>query len=88
MHKNIFITIAFVFVVMAMIFIGHGITGYVISESCCFPPDCEPENICTSAQPEVESPQPIYPGSNLFVGFFILAAALAVFMHAHRKKCL
>lgn len=26
--------------------IGGGITGNVVSQTCCYPPDCEPENIC------------------------------------------
>lgn len=26
--------------------ISGSITGNVVSETCCYPPDCEPENIC------------------------------------------
>jgi len=36
-------------IILALIglyFIGSNITGYVISQSCCYPPDCEPENMC------------------------------------------
>jgi len=35
---------------IGFLLIGGGITGNVVSQSCCFPPDCEPENICDSAE--------------------------------------
>ncbi len=34
------------FLLIGIVFLGSGITGMVVSETCCFPPDCSPENMC------------------------------------------
>ena len=31
---------------IGFLLIGGGITGHVVSENCCYPPDCEQENMC------------------------------------------
>lgn len=41
---------------LGLLFIVNGITGLVVSQSCCFPPDCTQENICDAARPQFESP--------------------------------
>jgi len=42
-----------VFFVVGVLFIGASFTGLVISESCCFPPNCIEENICDAAKAPV-----------------------------------
>ena len=59
------------------IFIGTGITGEVISQSCCFGTECSSEDLCDSAKPLVrpENPSLLYLGALLFVvsGFIFMA---------------
>jgi len=49
------------FALFGMFLLRGGITGSAISESCCFPPDCAPENICTVTGASIE--QPAYLGA-------------------------
>ncbi len=72
---------------IGMIMIGSSLTGYVVSESCCFPPDCAPENLCRAANIE-------YPAMNASInketqisllGFILLVSSLLFFIgHARR----
>ncbi|MFH1173975.1 MAG: hypothetical protein V1725_02495 [archaeon] len=40
--------------------IGHGaMTGFVISQSCCFPPQCAAENVCDAVKPMTAHETPI-----------------------------
>jgi hypothetical protein len=41
-------------VTLALIITSTDITGHVVSQSCCFPPDCE--HLCDAATPHVEEP--------------------------------
>ena len=41
----------FVFLILiSTILVGNGLTGLIISESCCFPPHCTKENTCSFSQ--------------------------------------
>ncbi|MFH1590222.1 MAG: hypothetical protein ABIB43_06665 [archaeon] len=53
---NIYIAPIVILVLAGLYFLGSGITGEVISQSCCFPPDCEPTNLCEAARPFLETP--------------------------------
>lgn len=67
-------------ILFSLLFFAKGITGYVVGESCCFPPNCEPENICDVAKaPAEESPQ----GFSNSPAFFLIGASalLAVSMY-------
>ena len=47
----------FIVVALAAVFayfLVDSLTGYVISESCCFGDDCSQENFCDSAKPAAE----------------------------------
>ncbi|RME53845.1 hypothetical protein D6783_00545 [Candidatus Woesearchaeota archaeon] len=57
MGRNVPFTVAFAIVlVLAGVFLlGRGITGFVVSQSCCFPPFCSGENVCDVAKPAVEN---------------------------------
>jgi len=41
-----------------MFLLGSGITGFIISESCCLGDGCSPENMCDVANPHLEMPSP------------------------------
>jgi hypothetical protein len=77
-------------IVLALVgvyFVGKGITGFVISESCCFGPDCE--YLCDVAEPHVESPARIN-GLSMLGGSILLLALLVIAMNKfsskHRRK--
>ena len=41
------------FLLAGLFFVGQGITGLVISQSCCFAPNCTPEDVCDAAKVQV-----------------------------------
>jgi hypothetical protein len=71
--------------VLGAVMIGIGITGFaIVSQSCCFPPDCAPENMCEAANPAYERDMqfnylPTVSGIALFVSSL-------VFLHSHMKR--
>jgi len=45
--------IPFILLVIGLFYLGSGISGMVISQSCCFMPNCDSENACSQiSQPE------------------------------------
>jgi hypothetical protein len=52
------------FLVFGLFLLRGGITGNVISESCCFPPNCAAENICPASSASLESPATLSPEDN------------------------
>lgn len=66
--------------------IGKGITGYTIAKTCCFPPDCAPEDVCNFGNPEIESPSSTQPVSNIYFGAMLFMVAVAVYIILRRKK--
>ena len=58
--------------VLGLVFLGRGITGMVVSQSCCFPPNCDKENICESAAEDIRFNTPI------FNTFFILMGIVTI----------
>jgi len=78
-HK---ITIILVLIALAGIFLlGRGITGYVISQTCCFPPDCSEEYMCEAAK-ELSSPEDT---SNAYIGVLLLIMTLSLYAILQRK---
>ena len=65
--------LAIIFIFFGLFFLGKGMTGLVISQSCCFPPNCHQEYLC---QPELEQPLnntlPTYFGTILIIFGLIL----------------
>jgi hypothetical protein len=45
-----------IFALFGFFLLRGGITGSVISQSCCFPPNCTPENVCTATGASIEKP--------------------------------
>ena len=42
------IALLLAFTLLAAFLLKEGITGWVISQSCCFPPNCPLEDVCSS----------------------------------------
>jgi len=51
-------------------FFGSGITGFVVSETCCFPPNCPVENQCPA-----ENSNNLLNGGEVILGIFLIAIA-------------
>lgn len=57
MNEKIGLTLALTLIIGALYFLGSGITGHVISQSCCFAPNCESaENVCDANNQELNAP--------------------------------
>jgi hypothetical protein len=44
--KKIIIILLILIFLTGLFLLGKGITGNVVSQSCCYPPPCEPEYYC------------------------------------------
>ena len=44
--KQIFLGFIIIIGIIGVFLLGSSITGYIVSETCCFPPNCNPENQC------------------------------------------
>ena len=80
-----------ILVVVSMLLIGGGLTGKVISQSCCFPPDCAEENLCESAQDYyLESPGHIRDETStslsMLLGLIVLVGSLCMLLFQHYMK--
>jgi uncharacterized membrane protein YphA (DoxX/SURF4 family) len=62
---------------LGLVFLGRGITGMVVSESCCFPPNCAPENMCdvAGAEQDVREARLSVP---VFNTFFVLLGVVLI----------
>lgn len=76
---------------IGVMLISQGITGLIVSESCCFGSSCSAENLCDSAKPNIESPSNFGPNGNynLYLGIFLMITAMAVYLaylsnHTHK----
>jgi hypothetical protein len=65
--------------------VGRGISGFVVSESCCFGPKCSYENVCDFARPNLESPAEVSRNaSDIYFGFAIICVCImAAVIMAH-----
>jgi len=52
------------FALFGVLLLRGGITGYVISQSCCFRPDCAPEYQCPVTNATLEKPALLSPEDN------------------------
>ena len=79
MKQKILIPIAIFVVFILFLFLGKTITGLVISQSCCYPPNCDEEHICEDAGPMEQKPMKltetntlILAGSIAFLAFLLI----------------
>ena len=78
------------FSIIGLLLVANAFTGFIISESCCFPPNCPLENICDSARPLLESPGAIHPSvmsrQDLSLLTGIALVVVSVGMYAYHKS--
>lgn len=67
--------------ILGVYFLGKGITGLVVSQSCCFGPDCDAESLCDAAQETFSTPW----GSYFFVIFGAGLIVISIAMFAWPK---
>ncbi len=53
--KIFFLGLILIVGIIGIYFIGSSITGYIVSETCCFPPNCQAENQCKFDQSQTPS---------------------------------
>ena len=76
-------------IILALIglyFIGSNITGYVISQSCCYPPDCEPENMCDfTEQHQKYSASLDIANYTVYIGEILIFVSILTYILMYRK---
>jgi hypothetical protein len=81
------VVIVAVLAVLGVYFFGIGITGMVVSESCCFGQNCNPENLCESARPALQEPTSLDQSVNtVYLGWSLILVAGILYVMFHRKK--
>lgn len=74
-----------IFVLIGFFFIGRGITGKVISQTCCVPPNCDDEeDICDFYREEFKSPSD-FSKTDLYIGTIILLISMIIYLLLHRR---
>jgi len=76
---------------IGLYFIGDNITGYVVSESCCFPPDCEPEDMCDfTEQHQKYSASLNISNYTIYIGEILIFVSILIYIviYSHNKKLL
>ncbi len=79
MNKKIILAV--LLIILGIYFFGKGITGLVISQSCCFGSDCEQENLCEAATETFSTPWASY----FFIIFGIGLIAVAIGSYFRNK---
>lgn len=76
MRSSILFFVSVTLFCLGVLFMGKGITGYVISESCCLPPNCAEENICSF----YETPSNIENDKSFFLGMIFLVLCAIIYL--------
>lgn len=75
-----------IFALVGVFFLGKGITGYVISQTCCFPPNCNEEDMCDLAKPKLESPANNQDVTNIYLGGALFSVSAIAYIILHKKE--
>ncbi|MFW5865503.1 MAG: hypothetical protein ACOCU6_00230 [Nanoarchaeota archaeon] len=67
-----------------LILVGNGITGLIVSQTCCDGPDCNSEYRCEYAK-EPSTEQPGSAASITATGILIFALSSTIYIHHKRK---
>jgi hypothetical protein len=88
MQEKIPLIILAIFLLFGVFLLRGGMTGMVISESCCFPPGCAPENMCTATGASIEQPALLTPedGSALSIVGLLLIIISTALTFAYLKR--
>ena len=78
--------IPLVTLLIGFLLIGGGITGNVVSENCCYPPDCEPENMCdfTESNQKYSSSLNI-ANYTVYIGEILVLASIIIYVVMYRR---
>ncbi|MBU3941808.1 MAG: hypothetical protein KKF74_02750 [Nanoarchaeota archaeon] len=74
---------------IGFLLIGGGITGHVVSQTCCYPPDCEPENMCDfTEQHQKYSASLDIANYSVYIGEILIFVSILMYilMYRHDKK--
>ena len=69
---------------LGLFLLGNGITGMVVSESCCVGTGCSQENLCDVARPNLELPTGQEP-LNVYLGLGAVIVSVALFVFLNRS---
>jgi len=71
---------------IGFLLIGGGITGHVVSENCCYPPDCEPENMCdfTESNQKYSSSLDI-ANYSVYIGEILIFVSIFIYVLMYRN---
>jgi len=77
-----------VLALLGVFLLRGGITGNVISQSCCFGSDCPAEYLCDAAQPSLEQPALLSQEDNnaLSVTGLLIIVISAMMIYAYLRK--
>ncbi len=82
MNHKIFLPTLLIFLLGAFL-LGTGITGMIVSETCCFPPNCLEENICDVSRAVNTVPQNNPNNYFLSLGAFLMVAGAVIYVKTH-----
>lgn len=78
MRTRLLLAVIMAFFVTGTLLLGEGITGMVISQSCCFGASCPADYLCDNTRPYQEIPGGNGQSSEMFyMGLGLIAASLA-----------
>ncbi len=80
-----------ILVMIGLYFIGDNITGYVVSQNCCYGEDCEPENMCDfTEQHQKYSASLKIANYTMYIGEILVLASILIYIviYSHNKKLL
>ena len=78
--KNILPLFVLLLFCLGLFFVSKGITGSVVSQTCCFPPDCPEEYLCDIIK---EKNDAVFLFSGM--GISVLGAFCLIFVYHKRK---
>ncbi len=67
-----------VLAIFGIFLIATELSGFVVSQTCCFLPNCNPENICR----QVAKTNPV----GAYAGISLLAASISIYLILYKRK--
>ena len=80
--KTTYLLFGLVLFTIGMLLFGEGLTSMVVSQSCCFPPDCPQEYLCDAAEPSFD----VTGGERVLAGILLTGFALTVSVFGLRRR--
>jgi hypothetical protein len=75
--------ILFIALCTSFFFLGRGITGMVISETCCYGPDCSGDSLCDNINMEKTEGKDL---TSMFIGASLFITSVTGFVSMHKPK--